>query len=188
MNIRFVAKLSQIILISLLISSCWTTSKFLERATYDTSKVPKDFDPRKHVLLVCEIARLNFPNQRSDSKTEQINKLLQKYYPYRYEIVTLDDIYKNKTKYGDTTKYKYALLYYLSSTTHTTTTTVTKSVPNYGTSSYSVSPSARSIYLDFGFYDRVTKTTYPPTGNWAPKGEYAVAAFASLVEKAKMKK
>ena len=147
------------ILVPFLLASCWTTSKFLERANYDTSRVPKDFDPRKHVLLVCEISRLNFSNQRSDSKTKQIDGLLRKYYPYKYEIVSLDDIQNNRTKYGDTTKYKYALLYYLSSTTHTTTTTVTHTIPNAGTTSYSVSPSARTIYLDFGFYDRANKLT-----------------------------
>jgi hypothetical protein len=176
-----------VFLFATIFSSCWTTAKFLERAKYDMSKVPNDFDPRKHVLLVSEIARLNYPDQRSDEKTEQIDKLLQQYYPYKYEIVSLNDIYTNYTKYGDTSKYKYALLYYTSSITSTTTTKTTIK-DNTGTHSSSVSPSAKTTYIDFGFYDRVTKATYPATGNRAPKGEYAVAAFAELVEKAKSRK
>jgi len=156
----------------------------MARASFDTSKVPPDFNPSKHILLFAEMPRLNNPKERNSSITNKMDKILKEKYPYKYEIVSLQDIFENKTKYGDTSVYKYAVLNSLSSITHTTTTTVTRT-NNTGNNSWSVSPSARTTYIDYGFYDRTSGVRYPNSGNSAPKLDYAVTAFIELIKRAK---
>src|SRR5688500_14002865 len=98
---------------------------------------PTDFDPKKHILLVAEMPKLRKPEERNESVTKQLDKALKANYPYKYEIVSMEDIVENPEKYADTSVYKYALISSLSSYERTTTTTVTR-----GTHSHSVSPSA----------------------------------------------
>jgi len=187
MRITFSFQSAFSIFLITLLSSCWTTSKFIDRATFDVSKVPADFNPSKHILLFAEMPRLNNPKQRNPSVTNKMDKVLKEKYPHKYEIVSLQDIFENKTKYGDTSVYKYAVLNSLSSVTHSTTTTTTRT-DNTGTHSWSVSPSARTTYIDYGFYDRVKGTQYPKSGNSSPKLDYAVTAFIELINRAKQKK
>lgn len=124
---------------------------------------PTDFDPMKHILLVAEMPRLRKPEERHESATKKLDKALQEYYPYKYEIVPLKDIVENPAKYGDTSVYKYALINSLSSYERSTTTTVTRT-DNAGTRSHSVSPSANVTSIDFAFYDRVSGKQYPNSG------------------------
>ena len=177
-----------------LFSSCWTTSKFVERANYDISKVPPDFNPKKQTLLVCEIYRLYNPHEVNKTQTENLNKLLQKYYPYKYEIVSREDIISKNSKYSDTTKYKFWLLYYLTNAPFSTAKELNtiNGVNGANFSSTSSNAPSRSsptaVYIDFGFYDRGASKVYLSTGNWAQKFEYGVAAFVTLLDKAKSQK
>jgi hypothetical protein len=47
--------------------------------------------------------------------------LLKKYYPYKFEIVSMGDVRSNNSKYADTSIYKYAMLNNLTGVQHTTT-------------------------------------------------------------------
>jgi len=167
--------------ITLLLTSCWTESKFVKRANLDTSKVPADFNPRKHVLLVAEMPRINNLEQTNPSVTRKLDEALKERYPYKYEVVSPDEIFRNSSKYSDTSKYKYALVSNLDIQRHGHTTTTTMSDGKQ----FSVSPSARTTYIDFQFFDRTKKLAYPPTGNAFPKIEYTVAALVALIDKAK---
>ena len=169
-----------VLAILVLFSSCWTTSKFVERGRYNTSKIPQGYDPSKHVLLFVEMPRLNAPDQTNKKITEKMNEELKKYFPYKYEIVSMDDVRNMNSKYSDTSVYRYAVFNNLNSTTTTTTTTF-----NTGGTRSRVSPSARTTYLSFSFYDRSNKLDYGDAGNAFPKLEYVVAAFSELVKRAK---
>lgn len=173
-----------VLLIFTIFSSCWTTSKFVERAYYDTNKVPKGYNPSKHILLFVELPRLNAPDQTNKKVTAKLDEELTKYFPYKYEIASIDDIMNMNTKYSDTSIYRFAVLNNLNTVTRTTTTTFTKKTAT-GTEKSSVSPSARTTYLSFSFYDRSNKDEYGNTGNAFPKLEYVVAAFSELVKRAK---
>lgn len=170
---------------STVLFSCMSVSKFVSRASLDTSKVPKDFNPQKHILLVAEMPRLNNPEERNNSVTNKLDKALKEYCPYKYEIVSLKDIYDNVNKYADTSVYKYAILNSLTITRRTTTTTTTMTDNLGNKNSFSVSPSARTTMIDFGFYDRVNDKGYPHSGNSTAHLDYTIAAFMSLIKKAK---
>ena len=172
------------LLIIILFSSCWTTNKFVKRATYNTASVPAGYDPSKHILLFVEMPRLNAPDQTNKSVTRKLDEALKEYFPYKYEIANKDDILNINSKYNDTSVYRFAVFNNLNSVTHTTTTTFTKTTAT-GTERSSVSPSARTTYLSFSFYERPNKTEYGSTGNAFPKLEYVVAAFSELVKRAK---
>lgn len=180
------------IFLTVLFSSCWTTSKFVERAQYDTSKVPPGFNPGKQTLLVCEIYRLFNLHEVNKTQTENLNKLLQKYYPYKYEIVSREDIISKNSKYSDTTKYKFGLLYYLTNVLNSTAQELNTingvNGANYSNRNNKIPYDSKAVYIDFGFYDRSASKVYPSTGNWAQKMEYGIAAFVELLEKARTQK
>jgi hypothetical protein len=84
----------------------------------DASIVPADFNPQKHVLLVVEMPRKNKPSERNERATREMEGLLKKYYPYKCEVVSVDEIRANNPKYTDTTVYKYAILNTLNGVQH----------------------------------------------------------------------
>ncbi len=167
-----------------LFTSCMTAKKFSARANKNIKIIPADYDPARHTLLVLEVPRLNNPNERNNSVTNKLDKALREYCPYKYEIASMKDIKENKDKYGDTSIYKYAILNTLYIVQHTTTTTITQTT-NTGTNTHSVSPTARSAYIDFLFYDRVNNMEYPRAQNDSPNIEWAVAAYMDLIKMAK---
>lgn len=160
--------------------SCMSTEKFVAKSELDSAKVPTGFDPKKHVLLIAEMPQLNNPEKRSNGVTGKLEKALQAYFPYKYEIVSAKEITGNLQKYADTSVYKYALLNSLSVSEHTTTTTYIRDGRTWSTS-----PSARTAYIDFAFYDRTNKQRYPNTGNGSSIIKYPVAALGALVKKTK---
>lgn len=168
----------------LLFASCMTTNKFVARANKNTKVIPADYDPTKHILLVADLPKLNKPEERSDAATNKLDKALKEYCPYKYEIVSMEDIENIKTKYRDTSIYKYAILNSLNSVRHSSTTKITNTTSS-GTFTHSVSPSARTTYIDFLFYDRVNNREYPKSGNEAAKIEWAMAAYIDIIKKAK---
>src|ERR1041384_4324134 len=107
-------------LLSFILFSCMTQSRFMSHATMNMASVPPGYNPKKHILLVEEMHRLYYPEQRSDAVTNKLDKALKENFPYRYEIVSAKDINENKSKYGDTSIYKYALLTNVSTITRTT--------------------------------------------------------------------
>src|SRR5687768_16223713 len=66
-----------------------------------SSVLPADYKPQKHILLVAEMPRRGNRDKRNKLVTNQLDKALKAYYPYKYEIVTLKDI-KDNSKYADT--------------------------------------------------------------------------------------
>lgn len=165
-------------------SSCWTESKFMERkAQFNTSIVPADFNPKKHILLVAEMPRLDAPDERNEKVTSKLDEALHEKYPYKYEIVSIADIQSN-VKYSDTSVYKYALLNTLNSIRHGSTTKTTTTGAD-GTYTRTTSQSARTTYVDFNFYDRVNKKGYPATGNEFPRINYVIAAFGEIIKRAR---
>ena len=173
-----------LLLLVVLFTACHTESKFVNSLEMDTSKIPADFNPDKHILLVAEMPRLNKPSERNAVVTRKLNEALKESYPYKYEIVSVQEIGAQSLKYSDTSIYKYALLNTLNSVVHGhTSKVITKS--SHGTTSTSVSPSARTTFIDFSFYDRTLKKQFPPTGSSSTRISYSVAALAGLIQKAK---
>ena len=171
-----------------ILASCMTVSKYVSQARMNTAIVPEDFNPSRHILLVAEMPRLNNPEERNNSVTEKLDKALKEYCPYKYEIVSQKDIYDNKEKYGDTSVYKYAILNSLNSVRNTTTTSfITKDQSGRTTNTNTVAPSARTTYIDFGFYNRVDNTRYSNSGNATTHIDYTIAAFIAVIKKVKGK-
>jgi len=167
-------------------SSCWTTSKFVERGKYNTANIPAGYNPSKHILLFIEMPRLNAPDQTNKSVTKKLDEALKDHFPYKYEIAAKDDVVNINSKYSDTSIYRFAVINNLNSITHTTTTTfTTRTAAGKKISESTVSPSARTTYLSFYFYDRITKEEFNNAGNSFPKLDYVVAAFSELVKRAK---
>jgi hypothetical protein len=124
---------------------------------------PTNFDPKKHILLVAEMPSVKKPGEKHEGATKKLNKALQEHYPYKYEIVPIEEIIENPAKYADTTIYKYALISSVSSYERSTVTTITKRDLS-GTHSHSLSPSANVTSIDFYFYDRVSGERFPNSG------------------------
>lgn len=124
---------------------------------------PTSFDPKKHILLVAEMPSVKKPGEKHEGATKKLDKSLQEHYPYKYEIVPMEEIMENPAKYADTNVYKYALICSLNSYERSTTTTITTRDIS-GTHSHSVSPSANVTSIDFYFYDRVTGEHFPESG------------------------
>lgn len=166
-------------------TSCMTEAKYLKkRARINTQIVPTDFDPSKQILLFAEMPRLKNPEERNKTATAKLEKALQKYCPYKYEIVSVKDINERTGKYADLSIYKYAVLNSLSSYKHTTTTTVIRK-DNVGTHTTTVSPSATTTLIDFYFLDRATGNNYSKSGNPTSRINYTMAAFMETIKKAK---
>jgi hypothetical protein len=178
---------TRIFLVAFIITSfvsCMSPSKYVKsRARLNTNIVPPDFDPQHHILLFAEMPRLNKPEERNNAVTNKLDKALKEYCPYKYEIVSLEDIYGN-SKYQDMSVYKFAIVNSLNSTWHTTTTTTTIK-DNTGTNTFSVAPTARTTKIDFSFVDRSSKKNYGNSGNALPQINYTIAAFMATIKKAK---
>jgi len=168
-----------ILCISVLLSSC-AVNRTIPTKELDASIVPADFNPQKHVLLVLEMPRKNKPDERHVKLTQQMDDLLKKYYPYKYEIVSMEQVRSDYPKYTDTTIYKYAILNSLHGVQHTTYTTVTTA----GGGSHTMSPTATTTYISYYFYDRFNNTNYRKSyqSAWI---KTSVQAFANTVKKAR---
>lgn len=168
-----------ILSLSILFNSC-AINRTIPAKQLDTSIVPADFNPQKHILLVVEMPRKNKPDDRHVKLTNQMNDLLEKYYPYSFEIVSMASLRADNPKYADTAIYKYAVLNSLNGVQHTTRTTITHADGR----SHSVSPTATTTYISYYFLDRFTNkkysTSYPSA--WL---KTSVQAFANTVKKAK---
>lgn len=108
--------------------------------------IPDNFDPKTTTLLI-EIVPLRGYNEKMIS-------FLGKKYPYRYVVVSKQDINNKKGKYSDTKAYPFALLW----TTN---------------SRMSTAYNGMNIDLDGYFLDRVKNYSYSPskkTLNYGGKG------------------
>src|SRR5688572_8154533 len=90
--------------VSIFLFSC-AVNRTIPTSQLNTSIVPSDFNPQKHILLVVEMPRKNKPDERHEKATEKMDELLKKYYPYKFEIVSTEDIRANNPKYSDTSIY-----------------------------------------------------------------------------------
>ena len=165
--------------VSILLSSC-AVNRTIPTTQLDASIVPADFNPQKHVLLVVEIPRRNKPEEGNKKLTQQMEGLLKKYYPYTFEIVSMNDIGADNPKYADTSIYKYAIINNLKGVEHTTYTTVRTA----GGGQHTLSPSATTTYISYYFFDRFANKKYGKSyeSAWL---KTSVQAFANTVKKAK---
>lgn len=168
------------LLVSTLFCAC-AVNRTVPAKQLDASIVPADFNPERHVLLVVEMPRKNKPTERNEKATNEMESLLKKYYPYKFEIVSLDDIRSNNSRYSDTSVYKYAMLNNLTGVVHTTTYTPINSDGSLGHSS---SPSATTTYISYRFLDRTNNREYGDSykSAWL---KTSVQAFANTIKKAK---
>lgn len=167
---------------TILFSSCVSNAKIIESGDYDFSKVPADFNPKKHILLVAEIPKKNKPDERLEGKTKKLDEAMRAFYPYRYEIVSIRDIVERKGKYSDTSVYRFAVRNNISFVTHETST----QYKSHFTGTYrNLETSTQQGWVDFGFYDRVTEKRFPLSGNSNPSIKYATLTLAELIKRAK---
>jgi hypothetical protein len=164
------------------LTSCTGLSKALVSPKMNTEIVPVDFNPKKQILLVLEMPKRN-STKRHKGITNKLDKIFKENYPYRYEIVSPEDIYGKNSKYADTSIYKYAVLNNLSSYQRTTTTNYTFRTST-GTMRSSTSPTATITSIDFRFYDRNAQKEYPLSGNSASFLKYTATSFIDIIIKA----
>ena len=162
-----------------LLFSCSSPLKYARGWQADPALV-KDFNPAKHVLLFASMPRLNNPGEVNERVTRKLEEALKKYCPYKYEIVPEKEIWY-KTKYSDTSVYKYGIISTLNTTTHSTTTTTTIT-SGAGTTRSTVSPSARSTEIDFYFVDRTTNMRTGKSGAGTTHIDYTIAALMEIIK------
>jgi hypothetical protein len=174
-SIRFIFSL----VVSILFCAC-AVNRTAPTGQLDASIVPTDFNPEKHVLLVVEMPRKNKPTERHEKATNEMESLLKKYYPYKFEIVSLENIRSNNSMYSDTSIYKYAMLNNLTGIQHTTYTTIRYENGN----EHTLSPTATTTYISYRFLDRTNNREYGESykSAWL---KTSVEAFANTIKKAK---
>jgi hypothetical protein len=172
--------LSILLLVSISFCGC-AVNRTVPTKQLDASIVPADFNPEKHVLLVVEMPKKNKPTERNEKATMEMESLLKKFYPYKFEIVSMEDIRSKRSRYADTAVYKYAMLNNLTGVTHTTTYTPVNSDGSLGHSS---SPSATTTYISYRFLDRANNREYGESykSAWL---KTSVEAFANTIKKSK---
>lgn len=168
-----------ILSICIIFSSCAINMK-VPIKRLDASIVPTDFNPNKHVLLITQIQKRYKPSQKDEKRTKNMESNLVKYYPYKYEIVSLQDVQAENSRYSDTSIYKYALVTSVTGVQHSSSTTVATS--NGGM--HTLSPSATTTYIYYRFLDRFNSKYYEPSYA-SPWIKTSVEAFANTVKKAK---
>ena len=107
--------------------------------------IPKDFDPRKNILLVQSID-IHGCMEQGDDKQKRVVKEGMADYPYKYELADPEDITSGK-KYQNKDVYRWALL---------TSRVDMGDAPGQGT--------MRVSGADFHIYDRKMDKHYAPTG------------------------
>lgn len=173
--------LSRLFIALMLFSFCsCAINRTIPLRKIDASIVPADFNPKKQILLVVEMESVSGKARTNGKHTQIMDEKLKLYYPYKYVIVSLNEISLDNPKYADTTVYKYAVLNSLNSVRHTTYTTVNTS--NGG--QHTLSPSANTTYITYHFLDRVSGKEYGPSEKsaWI---KTSIQAFANAILKAK---
>lgn len=168
-----------ILFLSFVFSSCAINRKIPVKYL-DASIVPADFNPQKQVLLIVQIPKRYKPGQKDEKRTEKMENLFRKYYPYKFEIVSPEEVNSNNAKYTDTSVYKYAIMNKLYGVRHTSNYTTYSS----NGSQHTMSPSAVTTYLSYSFFDRVNNKQYDNSYQ-SPYLKSAVEAFANTMMKAK---
>jgi hypothetical protein len=145
---------------------------------YDTLKIPQAYDPGKHILLIASMPRLHNPNKINRSVTSLYKKSLEENYPYKFEIVSLQDI-TDSSKYSDTSVYRFAILNSLSSNEFIHPST------SGNTSRRQSSTSIRITHIELSFFDRVSRKQYSASGCASSWLKNVVACFSKSVKDAK---
>jgi len=100
--------------------------------------LPDDFNPNKGVLLVEKAGHHKQP--------EKMETCMSTNYPYKYELISLDDL--NLPKYADKNTYRFIL----------------KSVQSEHYSTYTNGETMHTTGFDFYFYDRLNDKAYSKSG------------------------
>ena len=109
--------------------------------------LPGKFHPAKTVLLVEVV-----PKPKSGA-TKEMKVYLAKHYPYKYEVVTMDEIKDVKGKYSDLNTYPYALVWSLHGVY----------VTDYDHFTHHMTKEMVGKGYDMNFYERETGHDYPKT-------------------------
>lgn len=106
--------------------------------------IPDDFDARNTILLIEDS-----PNE---GRSDMMERVMKKYYPYRYKIVSYKDVrgIRNDTAYANKPEYRYIIA---------NDERISTSVNSYG----SVRGYAYEVY---NIYDMKEKTSYPVMRTW----------------------
>lgn len=141
--------------ISIFSISCTIPLKTVIHGPRNTTEVPTDFDPKQHILLVEELHSAKTDETTDGKRTDKLYKALQKYYPYRFQIVSSKEIHGNSKKYSDTSVYKYALL------NEFRIKKESWSLDIENEESISLTPGFKIDHIAFSFYDRSEKRSFP---------------------------
>ncbi len=153
-------KYSVLLLLFIFVASA--ASAQMWKLIVDHSCIPKDFDPKKYTLLVMHLPNRNNLEKTSGYATKSLQKAFEKNYPYKFEIVTPDQLRTDSVKYSDTSIYKFILL-------NSFTTTEREDggyKKNLKTGLITPNPAKRvkTTTIDFAFYDFLSYKQYPFLG------------------------
>jgi hypothetical protein len=169
-----------ILILHFLVVPCFSNPVNSNASISGDTIIPGGFDPAKHVLLFLEMPKKN-STQKSESITKKLDKAVQKNWPYKYEIVSIDDINSKEGNYSDTAVYRYAILNNLSSYRGTRES----HDPRFAGTGRIEQSTVSVTSIDFCFYDRVTGTKYEYSGKHSSFIGLTIGAFMNMIKKDK---
>jgi hypothetical protein len=162
-----------------LTASCTIPVKTVVRGPLHAADVPSDFSPEQDILLVAAMPSLEDQYLIDEKSTRKLDEALQKYYPYRYRIVSLEEIYDPHGKYSRTTVFRFALMIERKVIKQAGSF---RAGPDEG---LAFTPGYKSTLIDFAFYDRLKEQRFPHSGNSASVMRIAVSNLTMWINKAK---
>ena len=158
--------------------SCTIPMRVITTGPQNAASVPKDFDPKRNILLVMAIARLDNASLVDMKSTINLDAEMQKQYPYQYRLVTQKELEEAADMFTDTSIYRFVL------------TNVRWLVVQRGSFQLDVEeglafvPGYKATYIDFAFYDRVTRQRFPYSGTSTSVMKLAVSNLTKSIDKA----
>lgn len=160
------------------LTACTIPVRTVVKGPLLATDVPQEFDAQKHILLVAAMQRLDKPETVDQKRTADLEKALQKYFPYRYVVVTKNEIYGNPERYSDTTVYRFALV------SKRKTLVDPWLLEGEFEEGISFAPGFSRTYIDFAFYSRADKQHYPFSGSGTSVMKIAVNNVTTRINKA----
>lgn len=154
-----------------------TASAQMWKLKVDHECIPKDFDPEKFTLLVMHLPNRGNPQKTSKYATKGLRKAFEENYPYKFEIVTPEQLRTDSVKYSDTSVYRFLLL-----NSFTTTPRVDggyRENLQTGVRTPNAPQRVQITTIDFSFYDLTTETQYRFLGSL---NSYVAPTVKSLVK------
>ena len=171
------SKLVLFCIITIFSFSCTIPLKAIKTGPENPASVPQDFDPKENVLLVVAIPQLDNEALIDMKNTIKLEEQMQKQYPYSYKVVTQKELKEAPGQYGDTSRYRFALL------------SERRVIRQAGSFQLDVEdglafvPGYKATYIDLVFYDRITGQRYPPSGTSTSEMKLAVNNLTLMINK-----